>query len=199
MIISFILGVFRRAGTWVRTRQVRSIAVIGSTRFLWEAKIHSRRERGAIRIGDCGVVRGELLVFPHGGSIRIGDWVYVGPGSKIWSSSEGGIVIGNRVLISHNVNIHDTDAHPIDAKRRFDQTGAILTTGHPPQIEGIIARPVVIGDDAWIGFNASILKGVTIGEGAVVGACSVVTRDVPPYSIVVGNPARIVNTSARET
>ncbi|MEC5292973.1 MULTISPECIES: acyltransferase [unclassified Aurantimonas] len=120
MSISFILGVFRRAGTWVRTRQVRSIAVIGSSRFLWEATILSRRERGAIRIGDSGVVRGELFVFPHGGSIRIGDWVYVGPGSKIWSASEAGIVIGNRVLISHDVNIHDTDGHPIDARQRFE-------------------------------------------------------------------------------
>jgi len=197
MIISSILAVFRRAGTWVRTRQARSIAVIGSSRFLWEATIYSRRERDAIRIGDSGVVRGELLVIPHGGSIRIGDWVYVGPGSKIWSSSEGGITIGNRVLISHNVNIHDTDAHPIDAKQRFDQTKVILTTGHPVQIEGIIARPVVIGDDAWIGFNASILKGVTIGEGAVIGACSVVTRDVLPYSVVVGNPARTIKTNTR--
>src|SRR3989338_3603138 len=52
--------------------------------------------------------------------------------------------------------------------------------------------PIVVGDDVWIGEKAIILKSVTIGEGAVVGAGSVVTKDVPPYSIVVGNPAHVV-------
>lgn len=53
-------------------------------------------------------------------------------------------------------------------------------------------EPIIIGDDAWIGFNAIILKGVTIGEGAVVGAGAVVTKDVPPYTVVAGNPAGVV-------
>lgn len=51
---------------------------------------------------------------------------------------------------------------------------------------------MVIGNDVWIGVNACVLSGVRIGDGAVVGACSVVTRDVPPYAIVAGNPARLV-------
>jgi galactoside O-acetyltransferase len=57
---------------------------------------------------------------------------------------------------------------------------------------GVLRKPVIIGKRVWIGFNAIVLKGVTIGEGAVIGAGSVVTRDVPPYCIVAGNPARIV-------
>jgi maltose O-acetyltransferase len=55
--------------------------------------------------------------------------------------------------------------------------------------------PVVIEDDVWIGFNSSIMKGVTIGRGAIVGASSVITKDVSPYSIVVGNPQRQVGNS----
>jgi maltose O-acetyltransferase len=53
-------------------------------------------------------------------------------------------------------------------------------------------KEVLIMDDAWIGFNATVLRGVTIGRGAVIGACSVVTENVPDYAIVVGNPARII-------
>jgi galactoside O-acetyltransferase len=56
----------------------------------------------------------------------------------------------------------------------------------------VSVRPVRIGDKVWIGFGASILKGVNVGEGSVVGAKAVVTRDVPPYTVVAGNPARVV-------
>jgi acetyltransferase-like isoleucine patch superfamily enzyme len=59
-------------------------------------------------------------------------------------------------------------------------------------LHNVAASPIVINDDVWIGFNATVLKGVTIGRGAVVGACAVVTKDVPAYAIVVGNPARTV-------
>ena len=62
--------------------------------------------------------------------------------------------------------------------------------------EKIAHAPVVVSDRAWIGFNVSILKGVTIGRGAVIGACSVVTQDIPPYSLAVGNPARVIRTLA---
>jgi len=57
--------------------------------------------------------------------------------------------------------------------------------------------PVRIDDRAWIGFNVSVLKGVTIGRGAVIGACSVVTRDIPPYALAVGNPARVIRMLSR--
>jgi galactoside O-acetyltransferase len=52
--------------------------------------------------------------------------------------------------------------------------------------------PIIIEDKVWIGFDVSVLKGVTIGERAVIGACSVVTKDIPPYTVAVGNPARAV-------
>lgn len=143
-----------------------------------------------ITIGKRTTIRGQLFVFPHGGSITVGEWCFVGEGAKVWSSK--GITIGDRVLISHNVNIHDTNSHSIDHRLRHQQYQEIVLSGHPSNAPGILDGPVSIGDDAWIGFDATILKGVSVGQGAIVGARSVVTEDVPPWTIVAGNPARTV-------
>jgi maltose O-acetyltransferase len=77
---------------------------------------------------------------------------------------------------------------------------AVLTLGHDPRSATFEDRggDVVIGDRAWVGYRAIILPGVTIGEGAVVGAGTVVARDVAPYTIVAGNPARVIGERPRE-
>jgi len=148
-----------------------------------------RGKDDCIRVGGHCVIAGELLVFAHGGQISIGDWCFVGEGARIWSASA--IEVGNRVLISHNVNVFDSLTHPLDAKQRHLQFQAIVLAGHPQSID-LGEKPVRIGDDAWIGANSIILRGVTIGARAVVGAGSVVTEDVPEGCIVAGNPARII-------
>jgi len=76
----------------------------------------------------------------------------------------------------------------------------ILTLGHDPQSPDFatLGGEVVIGDHAWIGYRALVLPGVTIGEGGVVAAGAVVTKDVPPYAIVAGNPARVVGQRTRD-
>jgi acetyltransferase-like isoleucine patch superfamily enzyme len=143
-----------------------------------------------IIIGAHTHVRGELMVFAHGGRISIGDYCYIGEGTRIWSAKS--IHIGNRVLISHNVNIYDCDTHPIDdPAARHQQFKDIITTGHPTMLD-LREKEVIIEDDALISSQSIILKGVTIGKAAVVGAGSVVTKDVPPYTLVAGNPARVM-------
>ena len=144
-----------------------------------------------IRIGASSIVEGELLVFPHGGEISIGDWCYIGAGTRIWSDTA--IHIGHRVMISHNVNIFDSLTHPVDATARHAQFRQIATVGHPRSID-LGGKRVLIGDDAWIAAGAVVLRGVTIGPGAIVGAGAVVTRDVPAGAIVAGNPARVIRT-----
>lgn len=148
------------------------------------------KNKECISLGKHSHIRGELLVFAHGGRITIGDYCYVGEGSKIWSASN--ISIGNYVLIAHGVNIHDNISHPINAEERRKHTEHIIHIGHPNKGIDLKEKPIVIKDDAWIGFNASVLRGVTVGRGAIVGACAVVTDDVPDYAIVVGNPAKII-------
>lgn len=87
--------------------------------------------------------------------------------------------IGRNVMIADQVTIRDTD-HSISSIDR------------PMIDQGIETAPVIIGDDVWIGHGASILKGVTVGEGSVIAAGAVVTKDVPPFAIVGGVPARII-------
>jgi len=165
-------------------------ASVGRRLKRWESFPCPPSHLNIMQKADNCLISGEMVTFRHGGSIQIGNWVFIGTGTRLWSAER--IELGDRVLVSHNVDIHDSDSHPANSTARFEQTKAILTTGHPPVNPGIIAAPVRIEDDAWIGFGASILKGVTIARGAIVGARSVITKDVPPYTVVVGNPAKIV-------
>jgi acetyltransferase-like isoleucine patch superfamily enzyme len=94
--------------------------------------------------------------------------------------ADASIRIGNRVLVGGNASIVDTDFHPLTPEGRSEDINAGTS------------RPIEIGDNVFIGMNSLILKGVTVGDGSVVGAGSVVSRDVPPHTIVAGNPATVV-------
>lgn len=145
--------------------------------------------RGAISIGRFTHVKGELLTFAHGGAISVGEYCYIGESTRIWSARS--IRIGNRVLIAHNVTILDSLTHPIGAKARHEHFKHIITDGHPDRID-LGERVVDIGDDVWIGCMSIVLRGVSLGQGAIVGAGSVVTENVPPWTLAAGNPARII-------
>ncbi len=92
------------------------------------------------------------------------------------------IVIEDDVNVASGVRFMDSDAHPRDTAARIADL--------PPKLEEI--KPVRVCRNAWIGQNAFILKGVTVGEGAIIGANSVVVTDIPPYSVAMGNPARVI-------
>ncbi|MFN8657712.1 MAG: acyltransferase [Candidatus Obscuribacterales bacterium] len=134
-----------------------------------------------IRVGEHCYVRGRLLTYGHAGEISIGDWCYIGVRTEIWSMSS--VSIGNRVLVSHGVNIIDGSSHSSVAAERHQHFRDILTRGHPKnadEVPGVDGAPIVIEDDAWISFGATILKGVRIGKGSIVAAGAIVTKDVPP-------------------
>lgn len=104
------------------------------------------------------------------------------------------IRVGRRAIISYNVTIADSDFHPIDPAQRKRDTIATAPGGDLSTRPLLVARPIDIGDDAWIGIGAIILKGVRIGRGARVQPGAVVTRSVPDGAVVAGNPARIAGT-----
>ena len=162
-----------------------------TTQFYAPARINNCLNNPSfIKIGAYSHIKGELLVFGHGGNIIIGSYCYVGENSRIWSAKK--ICIGDRVLISHDVNIFDNLTHPIDPELRHKQFVSIITTGQPKQITTLDEKEINICDDVLIGAKSIIMRGITIGECSIIGAGSVVTKDVPPYSIVAGNPARLI-------
>jgi len=134
---------------------------------------------GRLEIGSHVLLRSvnvpvELATGPAG-TLRIGSGVRLNYGTSI--AAESSVTLGDRVRVGPYVMIVDTDFHELNRR------------GRRPQ-----ARPVVIEDDVWIGAKASVLKGVRVGRGSVIGVGSVVTRDVEPFSIMAGVPARRVGT-----
>jgi len=118
--------------------------------------------------------------FGVGGNIELGDYSHIGEKAYIASLRLGGrLIIGKRVSIAPEV-VMLTMTHRINKK------------GLPAIGSGYDVKTVTIGDGVWIGMRAIILPGVFIGEGAIVGAGSVVTKDVPPYAVVGGAPAKII-------
>jgi acetyltransferase-like isoleucine patch superfamily enzyme len=108
----------------------------------------------------------------------------------------GDITLGERVVVSYNTTIADRDFHPRDPDARRRDAVANAPEGDRSRRPPLVSRPVVIGDDGWVGIGAIILKGVTIGRGARVGPGAVVTADVPAGGRVAGNPARAVGRGA---
>ncbi len=104
--------------------------------------------------------------------IQVGERTFINRNSEIVAAT--GVVIGSDCAISWDVLITDTDFHQVSGVQK--------------------SRSVRIGDNVWIGAGATILKGVTVGHGAIVAAKSVVTEDVPSKSLVAGNPARLIRT-----
>jgi acetyltransferase-like isoleucine patch superfamily enzyme len=143
----------------------------------------------ALTIGDQCRIYGQIRLL-GAGRLSIGHHSFLGPASRIWCSEK--IEIGSHVLISHDVDIHDSNSHSLHWQDRRDELVANFERGDhsvPPRVPTV---PTHIHDDVWIGFKSSILKGVTIGRGAVVAAGSVVTKDVSPFTMVAGNPARVI-------
>lgn len=173
-------------------KNYHSSAIYDKVTFYSESKVENfQNDSSKIIIGDNTHIKGELQLFASGGKIIIGDNCYVGDYSKIWSANS--IIIGNNVSIAHNVNIIDTDSHELNSIGRAENYKQLLKERQLKQSGNIIAKPIVIKDNASINFNSIILRGITIGKGAIVAAGSVVTKDVPDYTVVAGNPAEVIN------
>ena len=152
--------------------------------------LKSRQPR-AVVIGDhVSCYGGCSFAIGVNGTCSIGDFTMLN-GALIMAEEH--VEIGSHCLISWQVGIADSDFHPLDPQqRRIDAEALAPFFGTRPPRPPIPTLPVKIADNVWIGMNATILKGVTIGENSVVAAGAIVTKSVPPNSVVAGNPAVVV-------
>jgi acetyltransferase-like isoleucine patch superfamily enzyme len=160
---------------------------------------------GTVRDVFARVVQSVMRPFCVSGAVSVGHGLHLGLGSKIWSAHglsigagvyvgryctiEADGEIGDNVLIANNVGIVgrvDHDIHDIGSP--ITQSTWVGDADRQARVQD----RVLIESDVWLGFGAIVLGGVSIGRGAIVGAGAVVTRDVAPYAIVVGNPAAAV-------
>jgi acetyltransferase-like isoleucine patch superfamily enzyme len=185
----------------VATRSTRSASRIFSAltkwRLIWPAVNARVHLRTATRLGSRVTLRGHARILNEGtmtfgdrvrldstvatlelvttgtGHLEIGNNVFINYGSSIVAGSY--VRIGNDCLIGTHVMVMDCDYHRVEDKS-WDTTG----------------QPIVLEDRVWLANRSIVLKGVTVGHDAVVAAGAVVTRDVPPRSVVAGNPARVI-------
>lgn len=132
---------------------------------------------GSIKIGNKTTVRSYAHLLAYGGKIEIGDDCSIGNFCMLYG--HGGLKIGNNVEIGPTTVI-------IPANKKYDDPET------PIMYQGETHVGIILGDNIWIGANVVILDGVVIGDGCIIGAGSVVTKSIPPYSVAVGNPAKVV-------
>jgi len=144
----------------------------------------------ALVVGNQCTMDGVHFDLGRGARMRIGDYCYF---TNAVLLCELEIVIGNYVLIGWNTTITDTDFHPIAPAERIADAIACSPLGKGRPRPMVARKPVVIEDDVWIGPNATILKGVRIGAGAIIEPGSLVTRDIPAGARVIGNPAQVIS------
>jgi len=143
----------------------------------------------ALVVGRQSQVCGDIHLERSGAKLVIGENSAINGGMMFVVSDE--ISVGNNVWISFDCLIMDHDGHATDPGVRRKDLPDFLA-GRPKDWSVVKRAAVTIEDDAWIGARAIILKGVTVGRASIVGAGAVVTKDVPPYSIVGGNPAVVI-------
>ena len=168
---------------------------IGSGTQLQAATLSAREPKGcSLSIGSDSNIEASLALEQSSARISIGSRTHIGGRTLLAAASS--IEIGDDVLIAFEALIMDHNSHSLRFSERHHDVQDWISG--KKDWSSVAMAPVKIGNKAWIGARAIVLKGVTIGEGAVVAAGSVVTRDVPPWTIVGGNPAKIIRSLTDE-
>lgn len=151
-------------------------------------------KQNRISIGHNSMVGCSFIFESSQGEIEIGDNSFVNTGTEIISRNK--VTIGNNVMISWGCTIYDHNSHSLnwidrvdDLEKTIEAYKKNLDLLHGKNWQTVKSAPIIIEDKVWIGFGCSIFSGVTIGEGAIIGANTVIRDNVEPWSVMIGNPA----------
>ena len=182
------MRIFNLLKKQIKAKKFKDNALIGKNFKIYACSNCFSDNKENIKIGDNCEIAGTLYSMDDG-KITIGNYTEIREASFVGSVED--IKIGDYVIISNHVKIYDNNNHPTDPETRKQMC---INGFHGEAWRWTYAehKPVVIENNVWIGEGTTILKGVTIGEGSIIGCNSVVTKDVPPYCIAAGNPAKVV-------
>lgn len=166
-------------GVCINISQINDVYLGRKVKLNRGVRINCRGEQGIVWLKEKVCLdRGVELKIHYGGKIIIGDRTYIGPYTCI--SGYGKIEIGNDCTIASHTGIYAHNHAFSDPDTNISQ-------------QGFTVKGIVIEDDCWLGNGVKVVDGVTIGRGSVIGAGAVVTKDIPPYSVAVGVPAKAIS------
>lgn len=198
MIIKEILHkLFYNPNRFVKNR---NNIVLAQTTILLKSctfKFQGKEESNRVIIGENSMVGCTFIFESDSGEIEIGNNTFINSATNLISKNK--IKIGHHVTIAWGCTIYDHNSHSLDYKERqndIQRQNLDYRNGHDfcysKDWNTVKSNPITIEDNVWIGFDCVILSGVTIGEGAIVGARSVVRDNVEPWTVVAGNPAKVI-------
>jgi len=188
-IIGRVFGLYSRFKLEMKDRVNRGRVQSCGRNSVVHGYIDSRGRRCQITIGDDCTLQGLLVTEHDDAVITIGNNVFIGSGTVL--DCARAILIEDDVLVSYECLLLDSNNHSQNFEMRRNDLPDVKS-GRPYNWSLVPSKPIRICRGAWVGARSIILKGVTIGEGAIVGAGSVVTKDVEAYTMVGGNPARLL-------
>lgn len=151
------------------------------------------KNNNSLEIGHNSIFEGNIYFERDYSKVFIGENTFIGKSNIVSAES---VIFGNDILVAWGCYFVDHNSHSIYFNERANDVRNWYNG--IKDWSTVERKPIVIKDKAWIGFNSIILKGVTIGEGAIVAAGSIVTKDVPDWCIVAGNPAKVIKEIPRE-
>ena len=186
---------FLRRNGMLNTKYARLALRLGWLKLRWRGRLQTD--------GPCFIGPGVKLEIGRGAVLRLGRWSWIGHGTKI-RVHEGEVSVGAKTVMGQECTISAFQRIAIgreciiaDRVMLIDFDHGVVEVERPIRLQGIYKRDVRVGNNVWVGYGASFLRGVTVGDNAIVGTSSVVTKDVPANAVVAGAPARLLRMRPR--